>query len=258
MSSMSKRDAEETRGERLRRLRKAKGLSLEEIHQRTKIHIRVLKALEEDTLAEISPAYVKGLLKIYCTFLGVDPKDFIPGHSKKDEPVKEEKFTSSESGKEPPVVKPRGSIALIKKQLGLKPTIFVICALILVIVIFKLGKSISLDRASRSNKAQPAKTVAKKQEIHSSVSAINKPRLGIRAKEDCWLQVKADGKTIFKGILKKGYFEYWEAKELIELSLGNAGGVDVELNGERLPPLGRRGQVIKNIRITKQGLKTPK
>jgi len=65
-----------TRGERLRRLRKAKGLSLEQVHQITKIHVRVINALEEDKIDEISPVYVKGLLKIYCNLLGADPKDF--------------------------------------------------------------------------------------------------------------------------------------------------------------------------------------
>ena len=70
--------------------------------------------------------------------------------------------------------------------------------------------------------------------------------------------MKIDGQTIFRNVLKKGHFEYWEAKKEIEFSLGNAGGVDVEVNGKLFSPLGRRGQVIKNIKITKEGLAVPK
>jgi len=79
-------------------------------------------------------------------------------------------------------------------------------------------------------------------------------RLAIRAKEDSWIQIKADRRTVFQNILKKGRSESWEAKDKIELSLGNAAGVDLEINGKLIPSLGRRGQVIKNILITKEGL----
>lgn len=240
-----KKGAGETRGGRLRRLRKAKGLSLEEVHQRTKIHIRILKALEEDAVAQMAPAYVKGLLKIYCTFLGVDPKDFI------EEYTKEEVLPF-------PFTKPRINISVIKKQIRLKPMIFVICLLVLAIAAFKFGKSISIYRVLRLKKSPQNTTTPPKPEVSSPAPVISKPRLGIRAKEDCWLEVKVDDKTVFRNILKKGHFEYWEAKEGIEFSLGNAGGVDVEVNGKLLSPLGRRGQVIKNITITKEGLTVPK
>ena len=114
-------------------------------------------------------------------------------------------------------------------------------------------------RTSRLREAPLVATVVPEPEAPSFlVSATNKPRLGILAKEDCWLEVKLDGKTILNYILKKGRFEEWGAKERIEFSIGNAGGVDVEVNGESLPPLGRRRQVIKNIIITKQGLTVPK
>jgi len=246
---VKEKDAPETRGERLRKLREAKGLSLEEVHQRTKIHIRVLKALEEDAMDKISPAYVKGLLKIYCTLLGVDPKDFIEEYT-------EDKSKLDISGSS--LVKPQVKISVLKEGLKIKPIIVVVCLLIVGLIAFKFGKGISIHRVVRLKK--PAVTTAvptKKSQIPSTTSVITKPKLGIRAKEDCWLEVRCDGKTIFRSILKKGNFEYWEAKERIEFSLGNAGGVDVEVNGKLFSPLGRRGQVIKNITITKEGLTVP-
>jgi hypothetical protein len=83
-------------------------------------------------------------------------------------------------------------------------------------------------------------------------------RISINAIDDCWIQLKVDGKTVFQNILKKGRFESWQAKEKIELSLGSAGAVQLEVNGKLIPPLGRRGQVLKNIVITKDGLKVGK
>jgi cytoskeleton protein RodZ len=253
------KDTAETRGERLSRLRKAKGLTLEKVHKRTKIHIEVLKALEQDAVSDMAPAYVSGLLKIYCHFLGVDPKDFI------GEPVQDRMMPAL------PLDKPRVNVSVIKDQFRLKPVIIVVGLVFLAIVAFKFGKNISLYRESRLKK-QPAavKKVSKAAKRDSanvqsaapvplvSSSVVSEPKLGIRAKEDCWLEVKIDGKTIFRNILKKGHFEYWEAKKRIEFSLGNAGGVEVEVNGKLFSPLGRRGQVIKNIIITKEGLRVPK
>lgn len=245
---------QQSRGQRLRNLRESKGISLQEAHQKTKIHLRILNALEEDAVAQMSPAYVKGLLKIYCSFLGVDYKDFIEERPKEE--VKEEGIP--ETAKIRPrlhLAKPLIDLSLIKK-IKLKPIIFIICLLALAIIAFKLGKSISAYRATRPKKPV-TKEAAPKQEVSVIKPIAGKPKLGIRAKEDCWLEVKTDGKVVFKNVLKKGDYEHWEAKEKIEFSVGNAGGIDVEVNGKLLPPLGRRGQVIKNIVITKEGLTVP-
>ena len=63
---------------------------------------------------------------------------------------------------------------------------------------------------------------------------------------------------VFQNILKKGRYESWQADQKIEFSLGNAGVVDLEVNGKLVSNLGRRGQVIKNIVITREGLTIPR
>ncbi|MBI3991561.1 MAG: helix-turn-helix domain-containing protein, partial [Candidatus Omnitrophica bacterium] len=67
----------ESTGTKLKNLRLQKGLSLEDVHKKTKIHLNILKAIEEDSLVNFSPVYIKGFLKIYCKSLGVDPRDCI-------------------------------------------------------------------------------------------------------------------------------------------------------------------------------------
>jgi cytoskeletal protein RodZ len=239
----------ESRGERLRKLRKAKGLSLEDVNQNTKIHTRVIKALEDDAVADMAPAYVKGLLKIYCSFLGVDPKDFIE-ECDKDEPAKSEISGYSAPETQPPLSKPRVMISVIKKKLNIKPIILIICLVVLGITAFKFGKGVLTPSPKPELKPKPLVSKA-------ASTTISKPRLDIRAKEDCWLEVKVDGKTIFKGILKKGRSDFWEAEKKIEFTVGSAGVVDVEVNRKLLPSLGRRGQVIRNITVTKEGLTVP-
>src|SRR3989338_4514467 len=92
----------ESAGEKLKKLRLEKGLSLEEAHKKTKIHLNILKAIEGDTITNLNPIYLKGFLKIYCNFLGVNPNEYISGYReiKAENPVKDiVKETAQESRK---------------------------------------------------------------------------------------------------------------------------------------------------------------
>jgi hypothetical protein len=103
-------------------------------------------------------------------------------------------------------------------------------------------------RESTSNKKESVLISAPvKKEIYTGLT------LGIRPRENCWVSLKVDGKVVFQRVLEKGRFESWQAKEKIELSLGDAGAVDLEFNGRSIPPLGRKGRPIKNILFTKEG-----
>jgi cytoskeleton protein RodZ len=66
-------------GERLRKAREARGLSLDAVAASTHIRERYLEALEEERFEEIpGPAYVKGFLRNYAAHLGL-PEEEIMG-----------------------------------------------------------------------------------------------------------------------------------------------------------------------------------
>ena len=98
------------------------------------------------------------------------------------------------------------------------------------------------------------KTEVLHEEVKVAAKKSSPIKLAIRAQENCWIQLHCDGKKIFEGILKKGMKESWNAKEKMKLSLGNAGGVEIELNDRILSPVGRKGQVVKDIIITSEGI----
>jgi len=57
-----------------------------------------------------------------------------------------------------------------------------------------------------------------------------------------WIEARADGTTIYRETAEPGTTLTFEADRLLELTLGNAGGVAMEVNGRRHPP-GRAGAV---------------
>ena len=273
-------------GEKLKKARLEKGLTLEEVHRKTKIHLNVLKAIEEGSLVNFSPVYIKGFLKIYCKFLGIEYSDSLFDHKQIQpslKPAAQEKIKMPLPIDTAPIWDP--ALKFIRSKI--KAILFIGIIFIAALGLFNLGKFITLkarhmpkrtavsarqvssqarqekkSEATRPRKLatqKPAAVLPKPQlQQKPEETVISGIRLGIRAKEDCWMQVKTDGKTIFQNILKKGRFENWQAKDKIELSLGNAGVVELEVNGKFISSLGRRGQAVKNILITKEGLTTPR
>ncbi len=276
-------------GAKLKKLRLEKGISLEEVQRKTKINLDVLKSVEADTLANLNPVYINGFLKIYCNFLGVEPGEFLVKDKKNNiaAPVKareKDKELFWNSGKKKFFLKPK-----IAAMIGLA-----VVGLFLMLGLVNLVKFISSKifahkkpgiklvlpkqqpkKIKKENKSKPL-TVAKLKSAGNipapseQKAAVVTPtpvstdnleegvRVGIHALDDCWVQARLDGKVIFQNILKKGRFESWTAENKVELSLGSAGGVRLEVNGKIIPSLGRKNQVVKNILITKDGLKVGK
>lgn len=251
----------ESIGSRLKKLRLEKGITLEEVCKKTKIHQNILKAIEEDSFVNLSPVYIKGFLKIYCKLLGVNPHDYIPNYEESQGIVRSVSYTK----KKPISLLKIVTLKLVSlKSIRIKKAVFiVILILIFIMGVFNLlGRVVSIKRGSLSKKVKlPAITTATaKIDNKSQITASHKTKtpttikLSIRAKENCWIQLKTDGHVVFQSILRKGRFESWEAKNKIELSLGNAGALDLEVNGRLISNLGRKGQVLKNILITKEGI----
>jgi len=57
----------------------------------------------------------------------------------------------------------------------------------------------------------------------------------------------ADGEKVFGGTITAGVSRKFEARKTFSITLGNAGGVRVSIDGRPLAPLGRPGQVVRNI-----------
>lgn len=74
-------------------------------------------------------------------------------------------------------------------------------------------------------------------------------RLTIHASSPTWVRIVVDTQSPKEMILKTGETREWSAQQGFTLSFGNAGGVTLNLNGQALPPLGKPGQVVRNIRL---------
>ncbi|MBI1999685.1 MAG: DUF4115 domain-containing protein [candidate division NC10 bacterium] len=72
-------------------------------------------------------------------------------------------------------------------------------------------------------------------------------QLTARAVEATWMAVRADGGQERQVLLQKGQMARFAADTGFVITVGNAGGVDLSLNGQRVPSLGISGQVVRDL-----------
>jgi cytoskeleton protein RodZ len=76
--------------------------------------------------------------------------------------------------------------------------------------------------------------------------------LSLSFRDDCWTEVTVDGKIVARELFPKGATRQFTGGRAFTLTLGNAGAVDVTLDGKALPPVGGPGEVVKDRVIAPQ------
>ncbi|HWP47425.1 MAG TPA: RodZ domain-containing protein [Candidatus Limnocylindrales bacterium] len=67
--------------------------------------------------------------------------------------------------------------------------------------------------------------------------------------EKAWVRIYADNEKVFEGILEPPTTRTWYAREKFAISAGNAGGLELKLDNQKLPPLGKRGEVVTGVTL---------
>jgi cytoskeleton protein RodZ len=77
-------------------------------------------------------------------------------------------------------------------------------------------------------------------------------RVGLSADEKTWVSISSDGKNVFASSLEAHQTKIVEASEKVRLLIGNAGGLEISLNGKPIGPIGPKGQ-IRVVELTPAG-----
>lgn len=282
------------KGRYLKKVREEKGLSLDTVHEATKIPLDALRGIEEGyTVRTLSSFYVKGFLKIYAQFLDVDITKVVEDYKTEELPsyIKQdvEDFNIAENV----------SKFLTKKR---KQQIVIACGAILFLALLffiisffgRLSKDNSKDKSRQTVKkvlinptvekktgdSKPKVTITETVKPKNPVSSpavpaatvvstpVNIPPqqpaaakaviLTIRAQKPSWLRVKSDGAVVFQSTLREGAVETWRADDNIVISGKNLNQLEFELNGNLFGTLGRKDRKAKELIVTKDGLKVTK
>ena len=76
----------------------------------------------------------------------------------------------------------------------------------------------------------------------------------IKAREDSWVAISADGKEIMQDTLHASAEKSIGARDEIVIKTGNAGALDISFNGKKLPSQGSSNEV-KRLTFDPNGLR---
>ncbi len=80
-------------------------------------------------------------------------------------------------------------------------------------------------------------------ETQTTIDGINHVVLNLAATEKTWLSITSEGKRIFSGFLEPSQTKTLTGLDAARMTVGNAGGINVLLNGKPIGPIGKSGQV---------------
>jgi cytoskeleton protein RodZ len=267
-------------GEFLRGERQARGISLQQIAEDTRISMKMLQAIEEGDGEQLpAPVLIKGFLRAYAQRIGLDPEDVILEYQDliEEAGARQEAIEKFHHRLHPKPSKKKfyalflalgllASLALIWARgsyLHRKPKAPAEGKLLSSVEVNQ--KTTGVDFASALNdkhfSEEPAKTANEvgtktdtEHEAKSSQSSVPQlatelsPKpfvLRVEALERTWLRIIIDGSREREYLLQPGEQLTWMATSDMEVLVGNAGGIRLFLNDNPLKPLGESGEVVR-------------
>lgn len=262
-------EKKETVGQYLRKEREKRNVSLDAVAKVTRITRENLQALEKDDFQVISaPVFVRGFLRNYANYLGLDPKEVIARYDSQTDllPVPQDK--------EPPPT-PRKENPIFKTLLFL--------SILLVGVAFSFyyyqktsgptsapspsagvapspapggqpsSSKVTPPKGKTETRAlQPEKGKKPSDKLQTAATPLpdidqtKEQRHVLRAvaMEKTWLRIVADDRQVSDVLLQPRETSTWTARRKFAITLGNAGGVELFFNGTSQGRLGDAGAVV--------------
>ena len=224
-------------GNSLREGRQRQHLELSDIELTTKIRARYLRALEEESF-DVLPAqtYVKGFLRTYADYLGLDGQLYVDEYNSR--------YGVGEDEHREPVVARRSSHVRRQHRLERRGVLLGLAAIgalfALVIAAWKFSDSNNtpaipnLANTTTTTNAKPA--APRKQHRQKSTPA--RPvrfRLYLNATHgNCWMEIRnwsVNGRAVYTGTLELGQAKFFRARRLW-INFGAPSNLSIALNGK--------------------------
>ena len=232
-------------GNSLREARLRQHLDFPEIEQATKIRGKYLRALEDEQF-DVLPAqtYVKGFLRSYAEYLGLDGQLYVDEYNSRF--VVGEEDTPARPRRSAPRP-PRG--AQVQSRVVLLTLLGIAGVTAIVIVAWTWGEPQKKEPVGLGQTPAQAPAVVKRPATTTAVRMIVTARRG-----NCWLEVhsgSATGRILFQGTLERGQRKLFSGRKLW-ITLDRPENLGTILNGRsRVLPAGG----VKTLIVTSRGIR---
>lgn len=246
-------------GEELRREREIRAISLKEIADATKISKRFLESIENNDHKTLpAPVFTRGFVREYARYLGLNAEEMVNRYNYAaagDDRIEKSAHLTSLTPKPPetPVPPPKRGIPSPLARVDRNIYVFILVTVALAAVIWW---AVARKREARSEETRPvavpvARTIQPRRapavppENATATAQDEVLHLTVDMNDDSWVQLEADGVSVFSDDMKRGEHRVFDAKNEFRFkTIGNAAGPRLSLNGVQIPPLGREGKVL--------------
>jgi cytoskeletal protein RodZ len=245
----------------LRRQREVRQISLREVADRTKISLRYLEAMEEDRFDVLpAPVFAKGFLREYARYVGLSPDEVVNHYLAVQQPQPGEDLEETMIGK---VVKAAKAERKARAR-SWGYAVFVVLAALAILGLVWLFSHLAQKRSQDPAASSPPPPIAAPPTDTVQAASLPAPAEAPKAPlevtldftDDCWVQAVIDGKNHIEEQRVQGESMPILAQESVQLTLGNAGGVEIQVNGRPIDLKLKKGEVLRDYLITPETLRT--
>jgi len=256
-------------GEELKAAREQQDITLQQIFNKTRIDMKFLNAIESGNFKVMPDVYIRAFIREYAKSIDLDGNTILRKYeiAKEGREIGEEDIQEIEreqAGKKDSVAKefstqnPSGNNDVNGDNNNILIGIYAVAGLAAIFIIYLLFFD-SKDQEIITEKPyqevlKETKTRfevpedKKKEEVKPVVPALQDSlNLIIIASDTCWIGGKIDNGSDIDFLLYPGRKKILKAKTQFYIIAGNAGGIELLLNGKKLNYSGRTGRVILTI-----------
>jgi cytoskeletal protein RodZ len=237
-------------GSTLAAARETAGLTLEDVAAATRIRRTLIMNIENDDYSACGgDFYARGHLRNIAAAVGLDPAPLLAEFdaARPDAaPARATEVFESET-------------TTWKERRGGPNWSAAMAAALVLVIAYGLVQAFSGSGGGGHDVADPGRSTSAAPSISSPSSPTpsgddsavaqaprGKVTVAVRATDRSWVQVTTtSGQELFQGLLQRGQEKTFTDKTRLKLVIGNAGGVELTVNGSVIGAPGRRGQVAR-------------
>jgi len=251
----------ESFGARLKREREQRGVTLDDIALSTKIGKRFLTALEEEHFEQLPGGiFSKGFVRAYARHLGIDEEQAIADYLSATAPSSPSELPQSDLPIEmAEQLEDREPVRAVRAPWALFAALLLVAALGFALWGFHSRETRKQDHAvahiqpAADPRVAPTHTNGQSQAADATPGSFT---VAIKAREDSWISITADGKQLSEQMLVAPAERSIEARDEIVIKAGSIGALDFSFNGKQLPAQGDYEEV-KTLTFDANGLHPP-
>ena len=237
-----------TLGSLITQARKSAGLSIDDLSESTNIRGALLREIESNNFVNCGgETYARGHLRNLALKLGVDPQVFLTAFE--DEQMQVDRSMKDLLVENSVMKKPEEARKVSWKVLA---TISVASLFVvgLAQIIISNTASVDIPEPIASASATPSESADPTSGATPTEQATVSTGIGVElivtaSRAKSWLFVSdASGRTLFSGQISQGTTKTFSTDVTLNVRIGNAGGVDLTVNGNKLDSIGTDGEVV--------------